>query len=229
MDRVLLAEASTSYLPPANVDTLADVLLDKSRRQPQAPLLSWIRGSTLTTLSYAQVVNDARRYAAALATLPRGAKQPVVGIWFEKSIDLHLAIFGTILSGATWLPFDPDAPVERVTTCLGDAEAGVLLCDEEHLERARAAATSATRVLTLNQLSQANVGSTDPASLLPSGDDTAYMIYTSGSTGQPKGIAIPHSAAAKFAYSERSILQTSEQDVVWQGFSPAFDMFIEEV
>ncbi|KAH7397673.1 non-ribosomal peptide synthetase module [Cadophora sp. MPI-SDFR-AT-0126] len=63
----------------------------------------------------------------------------------------------------------------------------------------------------------------------PHPDDTAYMIYTSGSTGTPKGIEIPHSAALAFCLSERSCLETSTADVVWQGFSSAFDMFIEEV
>jgi non-ribosomal peptide synthetase component F len=63
----------------------------------------------------------------------------------------------------------------------------------------------------------------------PSAQDTAYMIYTSGSTGTPKGIAIPHSAATTFCLSEQSVLESGPSDVVWQGFSPAFDMFIEEV
>jgi non-ribosomal peptide synthetase component F len=55
------------------------------------------------------------------------------------------------------------------------------------------------------------------------------MIYTSGSTGTPKGIEIPHSAALGFCLSERSVLETGPDDIVWQGFSAAFDMFIEEV
>jgi hypothetical protein len=29
--------------------------------------------------------------------------------------------------------------------------------------------------------------------------------------------------------SERSILESASSDIVWQGFSAAFDMFIEEV
>ena len=51
---------------------------------------------------------------------------PVVGIWLERSIDLHLAILGTTISGAAWLPFDADAPATRVRTCLEDSNACVL-------------------------------------------------------------------------------------------------------
>lgn len=55
------------------------------------------------------------------------------------------------------------------------------------------------------------------------------MIYTSGSTGTPKGIEIPHSAALTFSLNERSVLETNPDDTVSQGFSAAFDMFIEKV
>lgn len=72
-------------------------------------------------------------------------------------------------------------------------------------------------------------GSGDAEVVGPHSEDTAYMIYTSGSTGTPKGIAISHSAALTFALSERTVLKTCAEDIVWQGFSPAFDMFVEEV
>ncbi|KAF0704521.1 hypothetical protein As57867_007313, partial [Aphanomyces stellatus] len=56
----------------------------------------------------------------------------------------------------------------------------------------------------------------------------AYYIYTSGTTGTPKGISISHRAATTFAYSESSVLGLTSIDVVWNGFSPAFDMWVEE-
>lgn len=47
-------------------------------------------------------------------------------------------------------------------------------------------------------------------------------------TGMPKGICIPHSAAITFLLSDATILGITECDTVWQGSSPAFDMWIEE-
>ncbi|KAF2120103.1 hypothetical protein BDV96DRAFT_628649 [Lophiotrema nucula] len=63
----------------------------------------------------------------------------------------------------------------------------------------------------------------------PDPQSTAYMVYTSSSTGTSKGIEISHQAALTFCLSERPVLETGPSDIVWQGFSPAFDMFIEEV
>ncbi|KAF0698264.1 hypothetical protein As57867_011053, partial [Aphanomyces stellatus] len=44
----------------------------------------------------------------------------------------------------------------------------------------------------------------------------------------PKGISISHEAATLFAYAESSVLGVGPTEVVWNGFSPEFDMWIEE-
>jgi non-ribosomal peptide synthetase-like protein len=62
---------------------------------------------------------------------------------------------------------------------------------------------------------------------LPS--DPAYVIYTSGSTGVPKGIAISQANICHFLRSENAVLGIRSEDRVYQGFSVAFDMSLEEV
>ena len=59
--------------------------------------------------------------------------------------------------------------------------------------------------------------------------DPAYVIYTSGSTGQPKGIVVNHRSICHFLRSENEVLGVREDDVVYQGFSVAFDMSFEEI
>lgn len=222
--------------PPSGVSTLADLLQHQAVHHTNAPLLSFrpTDGTAVQTWSYEQVYTQSTALAHSLHPFAHASRQQdgpsVVGIWFEKSIELHLAIFATTLAGATWLPFDPDAPVGRINACLNDSRATVLLCDEQHYSSALEAAqgTSNTQVIHFQHLLQAaRLPSQRPC--LPMPQDVAYMIYTSGSTGTPKGIAISHQAALTFALSEQTVLQTNDQDVVWQGFSPAFDMFIEEV
>src|SRR5690606_31633486 len=53
--------------------------------------------------------------------------------------------------------------------------------------------------------------------------------YTSGSTGKPKGIAIRHENICPFLRSENHILGVAHYDLVYQGFSVAFDMSFEEI
>ena len=138
-----------------------------------------------------------------------------------------------MISGVTWLPFDADASAARVTACLEDSKACVLVCDTAHYVSAVKATENVPgcRLVTFEELSRQKQCAPGAAKKLPGPrpHHTAYMIYTSGSTGTPKGIEIPHSAALTFCLSERPILESASNDIVWQGFSVAFDMFIEEV
>jgi non-ribosomal peptide synthetase component F len=224
-----------------DVATLPDLFKWQVQRRRDATLFSFRFSpeASLTSLSYAEVDKTSSRLANSLYNYCQNysTESPVVGIWLEKSIDLHLAILATTISGATWLPFDADAPATRVTACLEDSEACVLLCDSAHYTNALKATENVPGccLVTFEELSNStqSAGAAKDIKNIelprPSAHHTAYMIYTSGSTGTPKGISISHSAALTFCLSERSILETGPNDIVWQGFSPAFDMFIEEV
>lgn len=234
---ILHSDSGTSdSLVIQGVQTLPDLLRWQAGRVGNATLFSFRpqQSSDLTTLTYAEAYTTSCALSRALAhqfPCSRTAN-PVVGVWLERSIDLHLAILATAISGAAWLPFDADVPFERVKTCLQDSNAAILLCDESHRDAAVQAAEGLheCQVVTFEQLSNQAKSTTEARSDKqgPRPRDTAYMIYTSGSSGTPKGIAISHHAALMFCLSERTILATSPDDVVWQGFSAAFDMFIEE-
>lgn len=231
---------------PRHINTLPALFFQTAAQQPNHPFLTFENDATgvTETLTYGETLTRVQQLASVLhryqarsptSSAPRSStfsgRRPI-GIWLEKSIDLHLAILATTFSGSPWLPFDPDAPAERVGVCLEDSGASIIICDADHEERARTATMGReAEVMTFAQLSriaEMSDGEIDE-DILPRGENTAYMIYTSGSTGTPKGIEISHKAAVTFAWSERSILCTGPNDVVWQGFSPAFDMFIEEV
>lgn len=224
---------------PPGVSTLADLFEWQANRRQDATLFSFYGGKAIPrTLSYResyrQVVMLAQQLHRLLDSPPCGSS--VIGVWLEKSLELHLAILAVTFAGATWLPFDADAPPERVTACLTDSEAQLLLCDKAHYSAAQEAVKQRpnTRVVLFDHLL---CSTTQPAHqqpvptrpCRPEARHSAYMIYTSGSTGTPKGIDIPHGAALTFAMSEQTILQTGPNDIVWQGFSAAFDMFVEEV
>lgn len=222
--------------PPPSVTTLPRLFQNRAKEQPNAIAFSCETEDGLKEVTYADADSTASSVAAQLERITQrdNGKAPVIAIWLEKGLDLILAILATTYSGATWLPFDPDVPVDRAATCVLDAGASAIICDEAHLDRVQeldqrcsANGRVALHVRTFtNLLAESKLaGPLAPASG-PSPRDAAYLIYTSGTTGTPKGIAIPHHAALVFSLSEREVLQTSAEDVVWNGFSPAFDMFV---
>jgi non-ribosomal peptide synthetase-like protein len=188
------------------------------RHQGKAALV--FRGEPIT---YGALDQRTDNWAALLQARGIGPGQ-FVGVWVDRSIEMHAAILAVLKTGAAYLPFDPDAPRERVETSLADCAAPAVLVDARH----------ASMTEGLNSIS-IDVAALDAAPsrpgfvpVVPPPDGPAYAIYTSGSTGKPKGIAVSHSNICHFLESELSVLEVRETDIVYQGFSPAFDMSLEE-
>lgn len=249
--RILTGESpfACAPRPPATVTTLPALFQQRAKDGPTNIAFSCQTRIGLKTWTYAEADAEATSLAKKISALlpardPEVRPAPVVAIWLEKGIELVLGTLGITYAGATWLPLDPDAPVERAAICLADAAANLIICDDIHLGRAQDAVARARpdsanptsiQVVTFAALSEIlqdeadSLAQRDIRLLGPKPHDAAYLIYTSGTTGTPKGIAIPHLAALTFSLSERKVLETSPKDVVWNGFSPAFDMFVEEM
>ena len=79
-------------------------------------------------LSYAEVWARAGRQARGLHLAGIGPGD-MVGLWMPRGIDLLVAQIAITRAGAAWIPFDAEAPVERIATCLDDAQAkGLVTC-----------------------------------------------------------------------------------------------------
>jgi non-ribosomal peptide synthetase component F len=178
-----------------DVTTLPELFKWQAQRRCDAPLFSFRSSpdASLTIISYAKAYATSCQLANSLHSIHQvpGIENPVVGIWLERSIDLHLAILATTISGAAWLPFDADAPAARVTACLQDSKACILICDAAHYHNAFKATENVLGccLVTFEELSCRAQNPSCAARELrgPRAHDSAYMIYTSGSTGTPKG------------------------------------------
>lgn len=178
-------------------------------------------------LTYADV--DARATAIARG-LRRKEIGPgsVVGLWMGRGADLLICQIAIAKTGAAWLPFDADAPAERVAECLRDCEAAALLTDEGHGAKA-GDRMPAEILLPQSLVDPDDRTSVDARALGCTPDHPAYMIYTSGSTGKPKGIVITGRNICHYLRAANEIYQLTAADVVFQGASVAFDLSMEEI
>lgn len=195
--RILTGKAplDTAPQPPSTVSTLPRLFEYRAKERPNDVAFSCQTGNALKQVTYAEADAVAASLAAQLARLypSRDASNdstPVVAIWLEKGLELILSILATTYSGATWLPFDPDVPVDRAVVCILDAGASVVLCDADHLERARdverrvrsSTETDGNASLQVREFSgllaesEAAAASSRPAG--PGPRDAAYLIYT---------------------------------------------------
>ncbi len=197
-------------------EVLADLFEATAARIPEKIALIFAERE----LSYTQLNAAADRVASRLIAAGVRPGQ-IVGLWLPRGIDLLVMQLGIAKSGAAWLPFDADTPVDRIKVCLDDADGAglVTVADIGALGRRCWLAADLLAPHPEPLLRRRDSAPTDPA----------YVIYTSGSTGKPKGILINQGAICHFLRSENAVLGIAEEDRVYQGFSVAFDMSFEEI
>lgn len=147
-------------------------------------------------------------------TLPPG--EPV-GLCFERSADLVIAVLGALEAGVAYVPLDPAYPDARLGSLAADA--GVTRVVADPAFHARIQAWSGVPLA----LPPAEP---DVPPAPPPRDTLAYVLYTSGSTGRPKGVEVGQGALADYvAWAARRY--TDGERLSFPLFtSPAFDLTV---
>jgi amino acid adenylation domain-containing protein len=152
---------------------------------------------------------DATATAARLQAAGLDAGEPVA-IQIEHSLDLAVALCGTLLAGGCAVPVDPAASIERRRAILADvAPRFVVVGDREGSD-----ALAAERIeIARGASAECKAAARDARSA----EDPAFIVYTSGSTGNPKGVVITHGS---YAERMRIIVAASRQrdddvDLAW--------------
>jgi amino acid adenylation domain-containing protein len=171
-------------------------------------------------MTYGELAERSGRLAARLRILGAGP-EAVVGLYFERSLDMMVALLAILDAGAAWLPLDPDQPAERLAAMLADSGASLVISEPRLAELAG----GAKRVL---------VGDRGPARRLPARFRThpealAYVIYTSGSTGRPKGVMNTHGGLRNRLLWMQEAYGLTAADRVLQKTPISFDVSVWEL
>ncbi|HEY6321837.1 MAG TPA: amino acid adenylation domain-containing protein, partial [Thermoanaerobaculia bacterium] len=217
----LLSEAESHQLLTAWNDTatawpaaacLHELIVEQAARTPAAVALE--HGAE--RLTYEELLRRAGAVAARLRRLGVAADS-LVGVAGERSVEMVVALLGTLLAGAAYLPVDPEDPPERLAYVLEDSGVAALLVEGRLLERLRPVPERLAvggRVLDLaarpvdapegpgaapaagggGGAGAGRAALTGAAGAAGAADGAAYALYTSGSTGRPKGVVVPHRA-----------------------------------
>ncbi len=134
-------------------------------------------------LSFAELDARANQLAHRLVALGAGPGT-LVGVGLPRSLDLVVALFGVLKSGAGYLPLDPAYPTARLRWMLEDSGSPLLVTSTPQafpLEGLK---------LTVVDPRSVREGSTARLPARAGPEDLAYAIYTSGSTGRPKAVEV---------------------------------------
>ncbi|WP_265736797.1 non-ribosomal peptide synthetase [Actinacidiphila yeochonensis] len=173
--------------------------------------------------------------AAGMADLLRAAgvrPGDRVGVGMRRCADLPAALLAVLMTGAAYLPLDPDYPLERLRYVCGDATpAAVLVHAATRAVFATADAVPAGVPL-VDADAPAGTAGAGAGGALPEADpeSPAYVIHTSGSTGRPKGVVVLHRNLTAFLAAMDRVVDTGGQPVTWLAVtSISFDISVLEL
>jgi non-ribosomal peptide synthetase component F len=158
------------------------------------------------TLTYAQLTQEYRRIAAAIAAI--AADSGPVAVLLAHEARYAAAILGVLASGRACVPLDADHPAERNARIAAHSGAAIVLSTAQLLASARDLFAAGLPMIDLDQPGASHCAVPDGVTV-PAPDDIACVIYTSGSTGAPKGVFQNH----------RGLLQDAMEAVRFAGVS----------
>ena len=198
-----------------------ELFAEQATRRPDAAAVVYDNQK----LSYRELDQRTNQLAHYLRTIGVGADS-LVGICMERSMQMIVGILAILKAGGAYVPLDPSYPKERLGFMLKDAQARVVLSQEEFKDLLP---QSDVTVISLDSQWEAIARySTEPVDSGIKAQNLAYVIYTSGSTGIPKGVMVEHRGIVRLVCNSNYISFDSD-DRVAQISNASFDAITFEL
>ena len=119
----------------------------------------------------------------------------IVGIMYQRSCEVLVAILAVLKAGGAYIPIAPDYPDDRIEYMLKDSNVKILLTEKQYIKRISTIPKSIDINLNNKDIYSKNKKNKKNIS---KPEDLAYLIYTSGSTGTPKGVMLKQQNLSNF-------------------------------
>lgn len=186
---------------------IGDIPARWARERPDKPAIVLPEARRKTT--YRQLAAWTQRFVEVIRA--RGLQEGDRIAYLGKNSDLYfVALFGAILGKFVLLPLNWRCAVPELAFMVGDAQARLVIADEEFAPAVRAmSADSSTGNVDIIRTEGA--GSLREALQTPCAQNLrvphepkqiCLLMYTSGTTGRPKGVILTHAALSHARHSE---------------------------
>ncbi|WP_195576560.1 non-ribosomal peptide synthetase [Paenibacillus sp. 1001270B_150601_E10] len=199
--------------------TILQLFEEQARQNPEALAIVYEQ----ETWTYRQLNEQANRLAHYM--MQKGiARESIVGLWMQHSIEAVVAILAVMKAGGTYLPIDPAYPEERIRYMLEDSGAELVITNLSD----GLLADYSGEVLVYSELSLDGLDSSN-VQYVHELHDLAYVIYTSGSTGRPKGAMIEHRGLTNYIWWAKKVYVRDSIPTFPLYSSLAFDLTVTSI
>ncbi len=177
-------------------------------------------------LTYRELNEKSNQLARFLIDSHGISNHSIVGIMLHRSFEMVISILAILKTGATYLPIDPEYPIERIHYMLADSGANIVLVHSStssypiHSNCKKIDVTYGQELF--DSISCKKINYSHP-------EDLIYLIYTSGSTGNPKGVMVSHRNITNFILGVKQNIDFSPNKVMLSITTICFDIFALEL
>ncbi len=149
-----------------------------------------------------------------------------IGVYFERGVDMMIALMACMKIGAIYVPLDPINPTSRLKVILDDAKADFLITKEALLGTLP---SDFNNIICLDR-DEVKIRGCSTSNLFKkiNTDHLVYVNYTSGSSGKPKGVLIPHYAVVDHHLAIIKALDLNPNETIFSVASIAFDPSVQD-
>ncbi|WP_395107611.1 amino acid adenylation domain-containing protein [Actinomadura sp. SCN-SB] len=218
-DQLRVREHVNATGAPISDRLLHDGFLERAARNPEATAVIGSGGR----MSYGELLGRASNVAEVLRA-EGCAERENVAVVMDKGVEQVVAVLGTLMAGAVYLPIDTVQPPARRDEMLEGARVRHVLTQSWLMEAA--SYPDGVTPIVVDILGRS---ATAPEHRVAAPDDLAYVIYTSGSTGRPKGVMISHRSAVNTIDDINRRFGVTGQDTVLGLANLGFDLSVYDI
>ncbi|MGW8884917.1 citrate/2-methylcitrate synthase [Streptomyces sp. NPDC055749] len=196
--------------------------------------------------SYAEVLEEARRWASRLRECMTSQPVQGMGIYVHTGAAEHVGKIAALLAGIAFVPLNPKFPAQRLAEMITQAGISVIVVDSEAAKELsdifdllktkptvflpEGLGRPLSRRIGAPIVDAVDLAKAPPLPLdeiaQPRAADVAYVMFTSGSSGRPKGVPISHGSLTAYVDSAVRRYDFGHEDVFALTFDSTFDLSI---
>lgn len=185
----LISKEIINYKMP---NSLIELIENIAKKNPNKIAIE----TDFSSITYAELMNRVNQTANYLLDIYNFKENSNIGVLTFREIDTIISILSILKINCTFVPIDPEYPIERIEYMIQNSKLEYILSSQTFDNNLD------VKFIQINSETTNNYSSEFTKKLNYNIENNLYIVFTSGSTGKPKGIALKHKNMINLIFDE---------------------------